>query len=217
MSRAAPWLQIRLSCPQALLNRTRTVPYILPQYPFPIGLPEVGARPCDLEARRLLGPRRGSSVFPAPIRRVLEAEDYRQACRIRQEVEGKKISKQTWNITNKIREVDRLLREDPSLQNRVHEVHPEVCFTFMAGGSPLEEGKRTVAGQAARFDLLRAHFGEVVQTAVAGKDHQACAVDDILDAFAALWTAERIDKGWAVRLPKDPPQDRVGLRMEIVV
>jgi predicted RNase H-like nuclease len=34
---------------------------------IPIGLPERGARVCDIAARALLGPGRASSVFPAPI------------------------------------------------------------------------------------------------------------------------------------------------------
>ena len=38
---------------------------------IPIGLPEAGPRMCDIEARKLLGPRR-SSVFPAPIRPALQ-------------------------------------------------------------------------------------------------------------------------------------------------
>jgi hypothetical protein len=42
------------------------------------------------------------------------------------------------------------------------------------------------------------------------------ADDDILDAFAALWTAERIAPGEAVTLPEVPPRDRHGLPMEMV-
>jgi predicted RNase H-like nuclease len=42
---------------------------------IPIGLTASGPRSCDLEARRLLGPRR-SSVFPAPAREVLRAWSY---------------------------------------------------------------------------------------------------------------------------------------------
>jgi predicted RNase H-like nuclease len=40
--------------------------------------------------------------------------------------------------------------------------------------------------------------------------------DDILDAFAALWTAERIFHGQARTLPDTPSQDAVSLRLEIV-
>ena len=38
---------------------------------IPIGLTDSGPRQCDIQARRLLGARRGTSVFPAPIRPVL--------------------------------------------------------------------------------------------------------------------------------------------------
>ncbi len=61
---------------------------------IPIGLPETGPRECDVLARRLLGRARASSVFPAPIRAVLGAKDYQQACAIRHKIEGKKMSKQ---------------------------------------------------------------------------------------------------------------------------
>lgn len=43
-----------------------------------------------------------------------------------------------------------------------------------------------------------------------------CAEDDIVDAFVALWTAERVARGDAQTLPETPPKDRYGLRMEIV-
>jgi predicted RNase H-like nuclease len=42
------------------------------------------------------------------------------------------------------------------------------------------------------------------------------ARDDILDAMAACWTAERIVSGEALCLPDDPPRDARGLRMEIL-
>ncbi len=42
------------------------------------------------------------------------------------------------------------------------------------------------------------------------------AVDDILDAFIALWTAKRIFNNSANTIPENPPSDRYGLHMEIV-
>ena len=46
---------------------------------IPIGLPSRVPRPCDREARRLLGPRR-SSVFPAPVRSAVAVGTYAQSC-----------------------------------------------------------------------------------------------------------------------------------------
>jgi predicted RNase H-like nuclease len=40
-----------------------------------------------------------------------------------------------------------------------------------------------------------------------------CHADDILDAFVALWTAERISCGVAISIPAAPPLDAHGLRM----
>lgn len=45
----------------------------------PIGLSDDGPRRCDQLARALVRPR-GSSVFPAPVRAVLEAVDHADAC-----------------------------------------------------------------------------------------------------------------------------------------
>ena len=39
--------------------------------------------------------------------------------------------------------------------------------------------------------------------------------DDILDAFAALWSAERLLRGEAITLPVEPELDATGLAMEI--
>ena len=40
--------------------------------------------------------------------------------------------------------------------------------------------------------------------------------DDLYDALALLWTAGRILRGEAERVPHDPPSDSRGLLMEIV-
>jgi predicted RNase H-like nuclease len=81
-----------------------------------IALLESGARPCDVMARKRLGTVRGSSVFPAPVRPVLAATSCTQACRIRQDADGKKMSKQAWAIVAKVREVDSLLQKRPELR-----------------------------------------------------------------------------------------------------
>ena len=75
---------------------------------IPIGLPESGPRPADVEARRRVGPRR-NSVFPAPARAVLGATTYGEACARSRQVGGKAISKQLFNILGKIAEVDALV------------------------------------------------------------------------------------------------------------
>ena len=180
---------------------------------IPIGLPESGARECDQAARRLLGTRRGSSVFPAPIRSLLRARSHAEASQRRQRVEGKRVSIQTWNIVAKIRSVDTVMRREPSL--RVHEAHPEVSFQTLRGG-PLRHGKKTASGRAERHALLRPIFGRSVPQALSRRAELMSGADDILDAFVLLWTAQRIARGGALSLPPNPPRDRYGLTMAIV-
>ncbi|MGO9313734.1 MAG: DUF429 domain-containing protein [Syntrophobacteraceae bacterium] len=182
---------------------------------IPIGLPNEGPRACDLEARSKLG-RRASSVFPAPIRPVLAATSYNEACQIRFHAEKKKMSRQAWGIVSKVREVDELLRQNPELRSRIREVHPEVCFYYMNGGIALPDSKRTEAGQIARRILLQPQFGEWLNIAVTAQRPYGCAPDDILDGFAALWTAERIAESRASSIPAIAAVDSCGLRMEIV-
>jgi predicted RNase H-like nuclease len=183
---------------------------------IPIGLPEMGPRECDREARRLIGPRR-SSVFPAPIRAALAASSWREACAIRWSAEAKKVSQQAWNIVGKVRETDDALRADAALRRRVVEVHPEASFCFMNRGTPLCFGKKSAEGRAERLALLRRVFGDAVSRVLTEVGGRGAASDDVLDAFAALWTAERILAGRAVTLPATAPRDRFGLPMRIVV
>jgi predicted RNase H-like nuclease len=119
----------------------------------PIGLTEAGARECDRAARRRLGPGRASSVFPAPIRPALHATTYLAACDAAFRAHGKKLSKQSWAIYPKIREVDDFLRRRPELRDRVHEVHPEVTFAEW-NGSAIVESKKRRAGFALRHELV---------------------------------------------------------------
>ncbi|MBN2007975.1 DUF429 domain-containing protein [candidate division KSB1 bacterium] len=184
---------------------------------IPIGLPEQGPRMCDQAARKLLGTPRASSVFPAPIRPVLAARSYVDACHIRYQIEGKKVSQQAWHIISKIKDMDECLRQQPESQSRVHEVHPEVCFCFMADQHAMRLNKKSHAGREERITLLEPIFGECIAAALAERHQLASGADDVLDAFAALWTAERILSGISQTIPPEPPVDDCGLYMEIVV
>jgi len=183
---------------------------------IPIGLTDAGPRQCDLMSRSMLGQGRGSSVFPAPIRPVLSAKTYEQACRVRSEIERKKMSKQAYGIMPKIRDIDEVMSQDLDLQNRVYEIHPEMSFYHLAGSIPLNHNKKSREGHEQRVRLLEAFFGCSIEQALADRSRLHCSKDDIIDAFAALWTAERILNGKAVVIPLHPQMDEKGLFMRIV-
>jgi predicted RNase H-like nuclease len=112
----------------------------------PIGLPEYGARSCDRLARAMIGPRK-NSVFPAPIRPMLDAASYKDACDRCYRVDGKRCSRQIFNILPLIRSVNENM--SPLQQDWVHEGHPEVSFTAL-GGQPMRSYKAKPEGQKQR-------------------------------------------------------------------
>ena len=185
---------------------------------IPVGLTEAGPRACDVAARRALSPRRGSSVFPAPVRPSLAGATHAEASALHRAADGRGMSVQAFGIVPKIAEVDRILRARPDAEARVVEVHPEVSFAAMAGGAALVRSKKTPEGRAERLALLRSVFGDAPERFVAERPKRLVAADDILDAFAALWTARRIAAGTAHALPAgEPPRDAHGLAMAIHV
>jgi predicted RNase H-like nuclease len=181
---------------------------------IPIGLPDSGPRNCDLEAQQQLGPRR-SSVFPAPLRPVLRAQTYAEACRIRRSIEGKGMSRQAFGILKKVREVDGVLRKRPNQRRKVVEVHPELSFR-MWQGRPMQYPKRKKAGREERRRLISGVWPEDVERCETLFTRSECGLDDLYDAFAALWSARRVASGDAVQLPEEPPTDKHDLPMRIV-
>jgi predicted RNase H-like nuclease len=188
-------------------------PWALAAIDIPIGLPDRGAREADGAARKFVGPR-ASSVFPCPIRPALEATSWEEACEITYRHNGHRISRQTFGILPKIRAVDECVRST-DLRHRLFEVHPEVSFASWQG-APMLHAKKDARGHEDRRALIARHFGpEAFASAVAQVGARSVAADDIADAFAALWSAERLLAGTARRLPDVPTFDSYGLPMHI--
>jgi len=160
---------------------------------MPIHLPSSGRnwpRSADLAARDLLGPRR-NSVFLAPPAPVLECSSWEEANRHHRQLTGDGLSRQSWSLFPRIAEVQVLA----AAVSGVHEVHPEVSFTVMAGGAPLPFAKRTWNGLTLRRRLLSGE-GIDLPDRIEGPAGTV-APDDLLDAAAAAWTARRIATGRA--------------------
>jgi len=181
---------------------------------IPIGLPSSGSRPVDGKARRLLGPLR-CSVFPAPVRACLCASSYEDACEKSEQACGKKISRQTYGILPKIRDVDALLRETPGLRTTTFEVHPEVCFVHWSNLRSPRHPKKSGFGFMERLGIVQAVYGSAPSAVRDEVPRSQAADDDILDAFAALWTAQRIHDGRAVAIDGADKRDEYGLPMEM--
>ncbi|MCZ8518982.1 MULTISPECIES: DUF429 domain-containing protein [Paenibacillus] len=187
---------------------------------MPIGLPEgPEPRPCDGGARRLLKPWRASSIFPAPVRGVLAAASYTEANRSHRELSGRGLSRQSWALVPKIRELDALLQREPAAGQRIFEAHPELSFAGLAG-APMRSRKKTAEGFTERMEVLRGFLPEadlIVAELMARYPRKLVARDDIVDALvlaaaaAAAGSRERLS-----RVPEADSRDATGLPMAIV-
>jgi len=186
---------------------------------IPIGLRDAGPeeRLCDIEARRLLGRPRGSSVFPVPCRSALCAPDYCEACRINLRQTGRKLTQQTWNIAKKIREMDEFLRRTEPARNAVFEIHPEVLFWALNSARSLKHNKRSSAGFQERLRILRRFLPDsrrMVDAALKRFRRSEVGWDDILDALVGALCG-CLSKGRLPSLPAEPERDGFGLPMQI--
>ncbi len=174
---------------------------------MPIGLLEDRPRACDIEARKILGPRK-SSVFPAPLRSTLAATDYANACELSRAASGKALSKQAFNLLPKIAELDELVRPDD--QDRLVEAHPECAFVRLSG-EPLEHPKRTEPGRATRRRLLTGCdpiFGDLLES------YPELPALDLIDASVLTVTARHVVAGTEHRLGGEI--DATGLAATVV-
>jgi predicted RNase H-like nuclease len=172
---------------------------------MPLGLVEKGDRVADQAARDFLKGQ-ASSVFNSPPRPLLAAKDYEAANKISRRISGKAISKQTFNIVDKIIQVDAFTTEE-----RLYEVHPEISFRLLNAAEPLRGRKKEWGGLQHRLELLQA-AGITLPGDLGAANH--VGIDDVVDAAAAAWSARRIAAGEARAFPEDATQlDKSGRRI----
>jgi predicted RNase H-like nuclease len=185
---------------------------------IPIGLRQSGEteRLCDIGARKVLRNRK-SSVFPVPCRNAVYESTYEDASRINFQLTGKYISKQSWFISSRIRQVDELLANSMN-RKQVREVHPEICFWGLNCGKSMNYYKRTQEGFDERLSVIRKVYrecDELVDGALRIYKKSDVNRDDILDALVAVVTA-RFGFNALKTIPDVPEYDEMGIPMEMV-
>ena len=183
---------------------------------MPIGFadapdPDGGGRACERLARARLGPRR-SAIFSSPLRPALSAHDYDEAQRLNRAAGGPGLSKQSFHLFTRMREIDAAM--SPALEGCVHESHPELVFAALTG-APMAENKKSAQGRTDRLAALIAHGLPEALLEPHPFARGRVAPDDLVDAGALALAATRIASGEAIRLPDEPPRDQRGLRMAI--
>lgn len=154
---------------------------------MPMALPVEGQRAAEQELRKALGSS-ARSVFTSPTRAAIGAASQSEATELNRANGGPGISAQAWGLAGSIRELRSTLASHPNRQ-RWFETHPETAFALLNGG-PALASKRSARGVGERLQLLRPILPKVDQLLVAAP--LKVPVDDVLDALAALWSANRI-------------------------
>ena len=175
-----------------------TLDELLSDYPdsvvvidIPIELNEKNyLRECDILAKRYLGKNFQSSIFIPPLKKVLECNSYEEANKLSKKIAGKGLSKQSWNLKNKISEVQGLCK----LSNKIYEGHPECSFKMLKK-EPLEAKKKSVQGIFERLDLLRSVGLDPLSTSLNLENNSGVKIDDVLDSMVLFITALRIVEG----------------------
>ncbi|HEY5663047.1 MAG TPA: DUF429 domain-containing protein [Ilumatobacter sp.] len=178
---------------------------------IPFGYPEQPGdpyRPCDREARQMVGWPRLVNLRPVPSRPALFAGSFAGACAV-----------EPWLTRNDYRHF-RWMREaatavQPFHSRSVYSANAALSFQHMNGDQPLTTSPYHDDGQLERLELIRTKLPGV-DDVVTRVPPQGAAQVHMYDAAAMLWTARRASGRAISRLPADPEWDESGIRIELV-
>ena len=165
-------------------------------------------RPCDTEARELVGWPRVVGIKPMPSRAALRATTRDEARRLEPWLTNDDFRRFKW-----WRQAEREFQ--PFHQRMFFAAHPDLSYTNLNGDLPLKTSPHHQEGVLERMRLLRDKMPGVediimrLPPAGAGQLH-------VMQACALIWTARRAAGRAMSRLPMDPNWDDAGMRMELV-
>ncbi|WP_159521278.1 DUF429 domain-containing protein [Sunxiuqinia indica] len=178
---------------------------------MPIGLPRNGEKR-DLEtiARKELSPGFSYTIFTPPCYEVLSATNYDEAKRINQQITGKSLSIQSWNLVPKIKELDQFLEQHPVWKPKTMESHPEINFKNLNNGRLLKHRKaaKERVGIQERLAILSKHYQALPSFFIQYRNRfkkSHVKDDDLVDALCLCLTAQiGIDKGFHLIGEREP-------------
>ena len=177
-----------------IIGPLQDIDSVLIDIPIGLGSKCVG-RDLDQFARKTLNSGQKSSIFTPPLRETANAENYEDACIINSGISGKKISIQSWNISDKIFELENYLLGNPIIKSVIHESHPEICFKFLNFGKPLTYKKHAKGnlGIEERLKILSRFYPEsynVFKMQLELLNGHFAKPDDLVDALCLAITSK---------------------------
>lgn len=219
------WVAVALNENSFEVDKFNTIDEICERYSnsdsmiidMPIGLVENTneVRPESTARRYLKG--KSSSIFNVPCREAVYSDSYEEACNKNRSILGVGLSKQSYNVCSKIREVDEFLNKNPQWKNRLLEGHPEVCFAKLNNEKPILENKTKIEGQNRRIDILSRYYEDTdkVVSKFLNDVKSRKKIDDVLDALClAINGILGLENGFGCIL-ENPMEDINGLKMNM--
>lgn len=173
--------------------------YEFPQGPY---------RPCDAEARQMVGWPRIVGIRPMPSRAALKAKSREEARQIEPWLTSDDFRRFKW-----WREAERDFQ--PFHQRTFFAAHPDLSFTNLNGDLPVTSSPYHPEGVVERMHLIRDKLPGVEDVIMRPPPAGAGQVH-VMQACALIWTARRAAGRAMSRLPADPTWDDMGMRMELV-
>lgn len=177
----------------------------------PVGFedePTAPHRPCDIEARQMIGWPRLVTIRPVPSRAALHAQTREEALELEPWLTKDDLRRFRW-----MREAEQEFQ--PFHQRNWFAAHPELSFYVLNGDRPVTSSPHQPDGVYERMNLIKSKLPGVEEVVVATPPHGAGQLH-LLQAAGLLWTARRAAGRAVNRLPMDPTWDTCGLRMELV-
>lgn len=165
-------------------------------------------RPCDVEAREMVGWPRLAAIKPIPSRAALRARTREEAKELEPWLTNEDFRRWKW-----IREAEQEFQ--PFHQRNWFAAHPDLSFLVLNGDQPLTSSPYQQDGVYERLNLIKQKLPGV-EEAVTATPPAGAAQIHLLQAAGLLWTARRAAGRAVNRLPADPNWDNSGLRMELV-
>jgi len=165
-------------------------------------------RPCDLEARAIVGWPRRVAIRPVPSRAALHAATRAEALELEPWLTRDDLRRFKW-----MRECEREFQ--PFHQRHFFAAHPDLTFAQLNGDRPMRSSPYQRDGILERMNLLREKMPGVEEMVTRMPPPGAAPVH-MLQATGLLWTARRAAGRAMNRLPADPNWDSTGMRMELV-
>ena len=165
-------------------------------------------RPCEVEAREMVGWPRVVGVKPMPSRAALRAKTRDEARMLEPWLTNDDFRRFKW-----WRQAEREFQ--PFHQRMFFAAHPDLSYTNLNGDVPLATSPHHQEGVLERMQLIRDKLPGAEEVILrvpppgAGQLH-------LMQACALVWTARRAAGRAMSRLPMDPVWDDSGMRMELV-